>query len=101
MAARLATLGASGAEGIVLYTKKRFSFDISFGFVSFIVRVSLKEPEEQQCVRSPCSLSGFFFSYSIHTLSPITERRRQQKKDLLVGCSSSSSSQMNNSGETL
>lgn len=79
MAARLATLGASGAEGIVLYTKKRFSFDISFGFVSFIVRVSLKEPEEQQCVRSPCSLSGFFFIQSIHFLQLLSGEGNKRK----------------------
>lgn len=48
MAARLATLGALGAEGNVLYMQGSFSVAISCGLVMFTVSVSLKDTETQQ-----------------------------------------------------
>lgn len=61
MAARLATLGALGAEGTELYMRKRGLVAISCGSVLFIVSVSRKDTETQQRVGSPSCPLGCFF----------------------------------------
>lgn len=75
MAARLATLGALGAEGTVLYIKKRFSVAISCGSVLFMLSVSLKDTETQQWVSSPSALSGVFIFLPPNTEEEVTKDR--------------------------
>ncbi len=58
MAARLATLGALGAEGMVLFIKKRWSAAIS-GETVFSVSAFLNDSEKQQ--RVSLALSWVFF----------------------------------------
>lgn len=79
MAARLATLGALGAEGTVPYMRKRWSVAINCGSVLFIVSVSLKDTETQQWVSSKCSLGCFFFSPSCLFLQILSKGGNKRK----------------------